>query len=130
MSGKSLHFLSEAKLAQTAGFIETGLASLARLQVTAGGRAIDARTLLEFAAMAEIAARLRQRLAEDLQPLLVPDALLPGTYAGIAPPGTDVAVQRLVSATRYVLDRLDEMIARLRQLQAAQADSEDLSARP
>ena len=60
MSSDTLHFLSEAKLAQTANFIETGLASLARLQASAPRGALDAALLAEFADMAEKAGALRR----------------------------------------------------------------------
>lgn len=130
MSGDTLHFLSEAKLAQTAGFIETGLASLSRLQATVGSRAIDAGTLREFAAMAAAAATLRAQLADDLQSLVAEDGIFVGTYPGVDPPGVDLAVQRLAAASRHVLDRLDEMIGHLRHLQARPGDSADVSGRP
>nr|WP_298682162.1 hypothetical protein [uncultured Dongia sp.] len=127
MSSDTLHFLSEAKLAQTANFIETGLASLARLQASAPRGALDAALLAEFADMAEKAGALRQQLAVELQPLLAISG--PLVDAGIIP-ASDTAVQRLVAATQRVLDRLDEMVGRLARLQKQQGGGVDLSVRP
>lgn len=127
MSSNTLHFLSEAKLAQTASFIETGLTSLARLQATAPRGALNAALLAEFADMAEQASALRRQLAIELQPLLAVSG--PLVDAGLAP-ATDPAVQRLVAATQRVLDRLDDMIGRLIRLQKQQGGGADLSVRP
>ena len=130
MSGDSLHFLSEAKLAQTARFIETVVATLARLQTMTAHGTLEVATLREFTSVAETAGRLRTQLAGDLQPLL--DDTLRDEAGGLVagPPGTDPAAQRLIAATRHVLDRLDEMIIRLQGLQRQEGDSGDLSARP
>ncbi|WP_374654074.1 hypothetical protein [Dongia sp.] len=111
-----LRFFTEAKLAQTANFIEASNASLARLRASGGSQQLDAGVLLDFAGMAATAGRLRQQLLDDLQPILAEA----GPFKGV---GDDPAAQRLVSATYRVIERLDEMIRHLGDLQRPETDS-------
>ncbi len=110
MSTEGLHFLSEAKLAQTQRFIEQGTASLARLAVTAPGAVLAPERLRQFAEIAATARLLQAQILADLAPIIAAE--------GEAEPLRDDPVaHRLVRATRAVADRLDEMITRLDRLQ-------------
>jgi hypothetical protein len=116
MSTDSLHFFTEAKLAQTARFIEASNAALARLLAMGRALPLDAPLLLEFAAMAESSSQLRLQLLEDLQPVLAET----GPLAGIS---ADPAARRLIDATQRVVERLDEMIRRINDLQQPGANA-------
>lgn len=117
-TGEGIYFMSEAKLGQTLGFIEAGLASLARLQATASAAALDLRTRQEFATLTATSISLRAQLARDLQPLLAADGPIADARAVAGQAfGVDPAVQRLIGATSRVLERLDEMIAKLQAVQ-------------
>jgi hypothetical protein len=116
MSTESLHFFTEAKLAQTASFIEASNAALARLLAMGRTLSLDAPQLLEFAAMAESARQLRRQLLHDLQPVLADT----GPLAGIS---ADPAARRLIDATERVVERLDEMIRRIDDLQRPGANA-------
>ncbi|WP_374379840.1 hypothetical protein [Dongia sp.] len=102
-----LHFLSEARLAQTAEFVDACNASLARL--AASGSALPAPVLQQFAALEESAAAMRTEMLAGIEPLR--NESRPGTLLF-----RDPAARRLLGAAEELLVRLDEMIARLARL--------------
>lgn len=107
--GDALHFLSEARLAQTASFVDTCNAALARLSAVNGRQPLPPQILGRFAELAETARTLQREMRDGIGMMLVENG---------APPDLidDPAAQRLKAGAERVLERLAEMIGRLENL--------------